>query len=61
VVTTVKGDGSAVVDVDGVCGDRCATVVRGIAEAIGGAVTSSTRKPEFFQRSGESATVKVRV
>jgi len=60
VVTTVKGDGSAVVDIDGVCGDRCEKVVRGIAEAIGGVVTNTTRRPAFFQRPGESATVKVR-
>lgn len=57
--TQVCTDGTAWVDVDGVRGPRCATLVANLAQAIGGEVTSVATKAAYFQLPGEPTHLRV--
>lgn len=60
VKTQVRTDGTAWVDIDGVRGQRCATMVADLAQAIGGAVTSMAKKDAYFQLPGEPTQLRVK-
>lgn len=55
----VHTDGTTWVDVDHVKGNRCEELVRGLAEAVGGKVTSTQPKDAYFQLPGEPARTRV--
>jgi len=52
--------GTTWVDVDQVKGNRCEELVRGLAEAVGGKVTSTQPKDAYFQLPGEPARTQVK-
>jgi hypothetical protein len=54
-------DGTVQIDIHQVRGPRCAEIVKGIAQAMGGQVTSMTKKDAYFQLPGELTRVKERV
>lgn len=56
----VHTDGTTWVDVDQVKGNRCDELVRGLAEAVGGKVTSTQPKDAYFQLPGEPARTQVK-
>jgi hypothetical protein len=56
----VRADGTAWVDVDKVRGNRCEEIVRGLADAVGGAVSTAKPKDAYFQRPGEPARTRVK-
>ena len=59
--TQVHTDGTVWVDVDKVKGNRCQEIVADLAGAIGGQVSSMTKKDAYFQLPGEPTEVKVKV
>lgn len=59
--TQVHADGTVWVDVDEIKGNRCQEVVADLAGAIGGQVSSMTKKDAYFQLPGEPTKVKVKV
>lgn len=54
-------DGTVQIDIHRVRGPRCAQIVQGVAQAMGGQVTSMTKKDAYFQLPGEPTRVKERV
>lgn len=56
----VRADGTAWVDVDKIRGNRCAEIVQGLADAVGGVVAGEQRKDAFFQLPGEPAMVRLK-
>lgn len=61
VVARISRDGTAQLDVDLVRGPRCAQIVQGLAQAMGGQVASLTKKDAYYQLPGEPTRVKQRV
>ncbi len=59
--TQIRTDGTVWVDVDKVKGNRCQEIVADLAGAIGGQVSSMTKKDAYFQLPGEPTKVKVKV
>ena len=59
--TQVNSDGSLWVDVAKVQGNRCETIVRDLANAVGAEVTRTRKKDSYFQLPGELAKTKQRV
>jgi hypothetical protein len=57
----VRLDGTALVDVDKVRGNRCEEIVQELAEAIGGEVSSVSRKNSFYQLPGEPTKTHVKI
>jgi hypothetical protein len=57
----VNQDGSLWVDIEKIRGGHCAEIVAGIAEAVGGEVTSSSKKDSYFQLPGEPAKTNVKI
>jgi hypothetical protein len=57
----VRTDGTAWVDVDGVRGNRCETIVAALAQAIGGEVAHTTKKEAYYQLPGEPTKVRQQV
>lgn len=57
----IRTDGSAWLDVDQIVGSRCEEIVQGLAQAIGGEVTGTTKKDAYFQLPGEPTKTDVRV
>jgi hypothetical protein len=56
----VRTDGTAWVDIAKVKGGRCETIVADLAQAIGGKVSQTTKKTEYYQLPGEPASVQVK-
>jgi hypothetical protein len=54
-------DGTALVDVDKVRGNRCEEIVRDLAQAVGGEVSGMTKKDSYFQLPGEPTKTQVKV
>ena len=46
---TIDEDGEATIDVTGTVGDECTKYTDSIVKALGGKVTSDTKKPEYYQ------------
>jgi hypothetical protein len=59
--TRVNPDGSLWVDVAKVQGNRCETIVRDLANAIGAEVKQTRKKDSYFQLPGEPAKTTQRV
>lgn len=59
--TQVRTDGTAWVDVDCVRGNRCENIVSELAQAIGGEVSSMTKKAAYFQLPGEPTKTRVKI
>lgn len=57
----VRQDGGLWVDVDGIRSNRCEQVVSGLAEAMGGEITSMRKKAAAFTLPGEPTRTRVRV
>lgn len=57
----VRADGTTLIDIDCVRGNRCETIVSEFAEAIGGRVTGMTKKESYFQLPGEPTKTSVKV
>lgn len=57
----VRADGTAWIDIDKVRGPQCQQLVAGIADAIGGRVSSCNFKDAFYQQPGEPTRTKERV
>jgi hypothetical protein len=57
----VRADGSVLVDVEQVRGSGCMDVVEGLAQAIGGEVTSSSLKESYYELPGEPTKTRVSV
>lgn len=57
----ISRDGTAQMDVDRVQGPRCAEIIQGLAQAMGGQITAMTKKDAYFQLPGEPTRVKQRV
>ncbi len=51
--TQVSRDGEVWVDIDHCRGRRCESIVQGIAEAVGGTVSTSAKKAAWYQLPGE--------
>lgn len=54
-------DGTVLVDVDKVRGNRCDNIVNDLADAIGGAVSGTSKKDSYFLLPGEPAKTSVKV
>jgi hypothetical protein len=61
VTATVAADGSARVDVACTNGSRCDTIVSDFARAVGGGVTDTKRKSEYFVLPGELAKRRLKL
>lgn len=59
--TDVEADGRIQVDVAACVGPRCAEIVEGLANAVGGTVTHTDIKPEYFQVPAAPIVSKVKV
>jgi len=59
--TQVRADGSLSVDIDKVKGNRCETIVRDIASAVGAKVTHTQKKSTYFQLPGEPARTTIKL
>jgi hypothetical protein len=57
----INVDGTALVDVDKVRGNRCEEIVHDFAQAVGGEVSDMTKKDSYFQLPGEPAKTEVKV
>lgn len=57
----VNFDGTALVDVDKIRGDRCKEIVRDLAHAVGGEVSAMCKKDSYFQLPGEPAKSEVKI
>jgi len=57
----VRQDGGLWVDVDGIRSNRCEHVVSGLAEAMGGEITSMRKKAAAFTLPGEPTRTRVQV
>lgn len=59
VVTDIREDGVAIVDVSGVKGKGCQEIINGIARAIGGGQIDTARKNEYFLNAEEERRINV--
>lgn len=50
----VRRDGTVNVDISGVKGTRCETILGALAESVGGETTTMSRKREYFESPGEA-------
>lgn len=50
----VRRDGTVEVDISGVKGTRCETILSALAESVGGETTTMSRKREYFESPGEA-------
>jgi hypothetical protein len=57
----VRVDGTAMVDVDKVKGNRCEEIVQELAQAIGGEVSNMTKKDSYYQLPGEPTKIPVKI
>lgn len=57
----VRNDGSVLIDVDRLQGNRCHEIVQDFAEAVGGQVTEMKMKTACFQLPGEPAKTTIKV
>lgn len=53
--------GEVTFDVEGVKGKACVDITKSIQDALGGDVTSSKKKPEYFDKETEKAKLKTGV
>ena len=58
VKTQIGRDGTVWVDVDGVRGTRCEAIVEGLAKAVGGQVSQTSRKSDWYQLPGEIRKIR---
>jgi len=59
VVTDIREDGVAVIDVSGVKGKGCQEIINGITKAIGGEQIDTTRKNDYFLNCEEEGGIHV--
>ena len=59
ITTNVCADGTAVVDVDGIRGNRCVEIATGIASALGGQLSTVNKKSSYYQLPVETARVEI--
>ena len=59
VTVLIPPTGDVKVDVEGVKGTLCVDITKGIMDALGGDVTSSKKKPEFFDKETNKDKVKI--
>ncbi len=57
----INADGSVLVDVDKVRGNRCAEIVQDLAAAVGGAVCGCVKKDSYFQLPGEPTSTAIKL
>ena len=57
----VSNQGTVLVDIDGLKGNRCERIVKGIAASFGGQITAMDKKSAFFQLPGETTKIKLKV
>lgn len=57
----VGTDGRSIIDVDCISGNRCEHIVRDFAKAVGGEITTMTKKRSYYQQPGEATRPKVKV
>lgn len=51
----IRRDGTVDVDISGVKGTRCKTILGALSESVGGATITMNRKREYFESPGEAA------
>lgn len=54
VKVTVNPDGSTEIEVNGVKGSGCTQYTDAVVKALGGQVTSDTKKPEYHEKADNS-------
>lgn len=54
-------NGETWIDIDQCRGNRCETIVQQFAEAIGGRVTSTSKKDAYFEMPGEPAKTQIKL
>ena len=57
VKVTVNPDGSTEIEVNGVKGEGCTKYTDAVIKALGGAVTSDEKKPDFYEKADDSIKV----
>ena len=57
----VRTDGTTLIDIDCVRGNRCETIVSEFAQAVGGEVSELTKKDAYLQLPGEPTKTSVKV
>lgn len=53
VKVVISPEGETVVSVEGVCGEGCEALTRGIEQALG-RTAKNKRQPEYFQKAGQA-------
>ena len=54
----IDEDGTTHIEVNGAVGPECQKYTEAIKKALGGAVVSEDKKPEFYQTEGSKTKVK---